>query len=260
LVLAVLLASSPVAAQDRVIFEQAAPVLKALPKNLPASLRGRSPQDVVRLWPTWVEQHDRDVRARLERGDDDSLVNFWLYGTSFTSHPPAIARASLAPASVLDDIVRARLEDLLDRVMTPGDNERLQFARRLLAARNADPALTGGRERARRFLLDTRQRMIQEFAGTERTLASARSGGNSAGGNGALTAANATIFHDRGLSSDTSVLSDFRVHAALETIARQGTSRPAACATSPSSARGWTSRTRPTATTAIRSRRFNPSR
>jgi hypothetical protein len=209
------------AAQNRVTVEEASPVLNALSSNLPVGLRGRSPQDIARLWPSWVEQHDREVRARLERGDEDSLVNFWLYGTSFTAHPPAVARASSLPASALEDLVKRRLEDLLDRVTAPADNERLQFARRMLSARNADPTASGGRERARQFLLDTRQRMIQEFADTERTLAAARPGGD-----GALAATNATVFRERGLSSDTSLLSDYSVHVALEAVARQGTLAP----------------------------------
>ena len=201
-------------------------MLQALPSNLPSALRGRSTQEIARLWPSWVERHDRDVRARLEQGDEDSLVNFWLYGTSFTSQPPAVARASplsAAPLSVaaLDVIIKGRLEDLLDRVTTPGDNERLQFARRMLAARNADPTDAPGRDRARRVLLDTRQRMLREFAGTDQTLASATPGGIAA-----VTAANATIFRERGLSSDTSILSDYSVHVALETIARQKTLAP----------------------------------
>jgi hypothetical protein len=231
--------------QARVTFDQASATLHALPSNLPAGLRGRSSSELERLWPDWVDQHDREVRARLERGDEDSLVNFWLYGTSFTLHPPAVgATASLTvasseaalagarlpkatvpqptlPAAAPDDIARRRLEDLLDRVRSPGDNERLQFARRLLAARGADPATSDGRRRAGRFLLETRQRMIGEFAGAERTLAAAR-----AGGDGVLAGANATIFRDRGLSSDTSVLSGFGVHVALELIAGQGTLKP----------------------------------
>ena len=219
--LAALLVSSPAVAQNRVTFEQAAPVLNALPTNLPIGLRGRSTTEVARLWSSWVEQHDRDVRARLGRGDEDSLVNFWLYGTSFTSRTPAVARAAPLPASALDDIVNGRLEDLLDRVTAPGDDERLQFARHILAMRNADPATVDGRERARRFLLETRQRMVREFGGTEQALAAARSGGDAA-----LTVANATIFRDRGLSSDTSILSDYSVHVALETIARQETLAP----------------------------------
>jgi hypothetical protein len=204
-----------------VTFEQAAPVLQALPSNLPSALRGRSTQEIARLWPSWIEQHDRDVRARLERGDEDSLVNFWLYGTSFTSQPPAVARASPLSTSALDIIITDRLEDLLDRVTRPGDNERLQFARRMLAARNADPTDTAGRERARRVLFDIRQRMIREFAGTDQTLAAATPGGTAA-----VTVANATIFRDRGLSSDTSILSDYSVHVALGTIARQRTLMP----------------------------------
>ena len=202
-------------------FEQAAPVLQALPSNLPAALRGRSTQEMARLWPSWVEQHDRDVRARLDRGDEDSLVNFWLYGTSFTAQPPAVARASPLSAASLDVIINDRLEDLLDRVTRPGDNERLQFARRMLAARNADPTDAPGRERARRVLLDTRQRMIREFTGTDQTLAAATPGGTAA-----VTAAHATIFRDRGLSSDTSILADYSVHVALQTIVRQKTLSP----------------------------------
>src|SRR5688572_815013 len=213
--------STAVVAQSRVTFEQAAPVLQALPSNLPGALRGHSTQEIARLWPSWVEQHDRDVRARLERGDEDSLVNFWLYGTSFTAQPPAVARASPLPAATLDIIVKDRLEDLLDRVTAPGDNERLQFARRLLAARNADPTDAPGRERARRLLIDTRQRMIREFAGTGQTVAAAAPGGTAA-----VTAANATIFRDRGLSSDTSILWDYSGHVALEAIARQKTLSP----------------------------------
>ncbi len=207
--------------ESRITFEQAAPVLWALPSNLPSALRGRSTQQIAKRWPSWVEQHDRDVRGRLERGNEDSLVNFWLYGTSFTSRPPAVARASPLSASALDIIITDRLEDLLDRVAAPDDNERLQFARRMLAARNADPTDAPGRERARRLLVDARQRMIREFAGTGQTVAAATPGGTAA-----VTAANATIFRDRGLSSDTSILSDYSVHVALDAIARQKTLSP----------------------------------
>ena len=228
---AALILASHVAAQSiRVTFEQAAAVLSSLPSNLPRELRGRSTQEIARLWPSWVERHDRDVRARLDRGDEDSIVNFWLYGTSFTTRPPAVTLSAIGPASrrtsttpaiALDDIITGRLEDLLDRATAPGNNERLQFARRILTARNADPRDASGRERARRFLINTRQRMIREFAGTEKALAAAR-----AGGAATLTAANATIFRERGLSSDTSILSDYSVHIALEAIVRQKTLAP----------------------------------
>ena len=155
-VLAALVASAA-AAQSRITADEAAPVLAAVSSSLPNELRGRSAQEIARRWPSWVDQRDREVRARLARGDEDSLVNFWLYGRSFTSQPPAIARDSTLPSAALDRIVSQRLEDLLDRVTTPGDNERLRFARRLLAARNAEPDDAPSRERARRFLRETRR-------------------------------------------------------------------------------------------------------
>ena len=204
--------------RERVTLEQATPVLDVLATSLPDDLRGRTRADLARLWPAWVERHDREVRARLARGDEDSLVNFWLYGTSFTSLLPAIARGGRSGGPLFDDLVARRLEDLLDRAIVPGDNERLQFAERIFLQRDADPATSAGRERARRLLSDARQRMIREFAETDRTLDAARRDGASA-----LAGANATIFKSRGLSSDTSVLSDYGVHLALESIARQRT-------------------------------------
>lgn len=208
-------------AQARITVEQAAPVLRALETVLPPALRGRAGGDLASRWSSWVEQHDRDVRARLARGDEDSLVNFWLYGTTFTAQPPAIARGASVPAATLDAAIARRLEDLLDGLSDPGENERLQFARSALLTRDISLGTAVGRERARRLLSDARQRMVREFAETDRTLA-AVSGSDA----GARAAANATIFRERGLSSDTSVLSNYGVQVALDTISRYRTLAP----------------------------------
>jgi hypothetical protein len=63
--------------------------------------------------------------------------------------------------------------------------------------------------------------MVREFADSQTAVSAARPDGS-----GVLAGVNATIFQDRGLSSDTSVLSDFGVHAVLERMVRQGTLRP----------------------------------
>jgi hypothetical protein len=207
--------------QARISVQQATPVLRALETVLPPALRGRRDGDLAARWSTWVEQHDREVRARLSLGDEDSLVNFWLYGTTFTTQPPAVARGSAVPAATLEAIVGRRLEDLLDGLSAPGENERLQFARSALLTRDANLGTAAGRERARRLLSDARQRMVREFAETDRTLADV-SGSDA----GARAAANATIFRERGLSSDTSVLANYGVQVALESIARYRTLAP----------------------------------
>jgi hypothetical protein len=220
-VAAVFVVTSMVAAQQvKITFEQARPVVEALPSNLPAPLRGLTTAAIEARWPSWAERHDREVRARLARGDEDSIVNLWLYGTSFTSHPPAVARDAGGRVD-LEDLARRRLDDFLEAVRAPAANERLQFARRVLSSRGIDPTTASGRARAGEFMLDVRRRMAGEFAASDRVLASAARAGAGAG-----TGAAATIFRERGLSSDTSVLADYSVATALDAIARQQLLRP----------------------------------
>jgi SAM-dependent methyltransferase len=202
----------------RIPYQAAAPVIDALASDLPANLRDKSAAEVASLWPAWVTSSDRAIRARVARGDEDSLVNLWLYGTSFTARARATAGEASAPASSVEEIARLRLEDFLDGVAAPGANERLQFARRVLAERGADPSTPAGRERARRYMVDARRRVIDEFAATNRALASEATSTDP----GARVAAYASIFRERGLSSDTSILADFGVATALEAIGRQG--------------------------------------
>jgi hypothetical protein len=73
----IVLLTAATAAQSRVTFEQARPVIEALRANLPPTLRGLPVAELEARWPSWVDGHDRAVRARLNRGDEDSLVNLW---------------------------------------------------------------------------------------------------------------------------------------------------------------------------------------
>jgi SAM-dependent methyltransferase len=192
--------------------------------SLPESLQGLSVVEMESRWPEWVRQRDRDIRARLERGDEDSVVNLWLYGTTFTRWPRAVEpeMARLERGVSADALIAGRLEDLLDGMAQPGTNERLEVAREVLLRRGVDPAVPGGRERARRLLLQARDRMIDEFREYERRVqATARRGDP-----GETMSVHAILFRERGLSSDTSVLVDFAVDRALRAIASSGALAP----------------------------------
>jgi hypothetical protein len=54
----------------------------------------------------------KDARARIRRGQEDSLVNFVLYGTSFTGRPRG-------------EQIDLRIQDFLRALQHPGNNERL---------------------------------------------------------------------------------------------------------------------------------------
>ena len=59
------------------------PVLDAQRDRLPAELK--NPDEAK--WTAWSQRQDQAIRARLEQGDLDSMVNLLLFGTSFTKQP-----------------------------------------------------------------------------------------------------------------------------------------------------------------------------
>jgi hypothetical protein len=66
------------------------PLLELLRQHLPPELIGKSSVELQAAWSDWVAQRDSEIRGRVARDDDDSLVNLWLFGTrSFTDLPPA---------------------------------------------------------------------------------------------------------------------------------------------------------------------------
>src|ERR1700731_3145227 len=92
--------STTVAAiKTNVPYADAKPILETLREDLvPDELREKTPAVRQSLWRSWVARRDVEIRARLERGDEDSIVNFLLFGVTFTKHP------------------RSKLADLLGRV------------------------------------------------------------------------------------------------------------------------------------------------
>ena len=76
-------------------YAEAAPILSelAVAGALPPELSSLTNAQREAAWPAWIERHDKDVRARLEQGDEDTIVNWLLFGTSFTSRPRAILGA-----------------------------------------------------------------------------------------------------------------------------------------------------------------------
>jgi len=196
--------------------DDARPVIEALPKDLPREFAGKSFQQLEQLWPEWRHQHDLDIRARLDRGDQDSLVNFWLYGTSFTKAPRAIPRDFGGEGARLNAVLDQRARDLTTALGAATDDERIQFAQAVIRRKGIDVSAPAGAERLRRFLLDARKDVIAEYNRYQAQLdAAARKDKN------ANITAYATIFRDRGLSSDTSLLPSFGVDQALEAARSQ---------------------------------------
>ena len=212
-------------------YADAQPILKALADELPAELKNASDSQRLALWPEWVKRRDAEIRARLAQGDEDSIVNFLLFGTSFTGRPritdkeltrlvPQAGRGSSGDSTPapLGPGLQARVEDLIKALAAPGSNERLLFARRVLNQKGHDVATAAGRASAKKYFLESLARVLNEQASYARALQSARQLDDPS----EEFAERSRLYHDRGLSLDTSLLPNFALEESLKAMLARG--------------------------------------
>jgi SAM-dependent methyltransferase len=200
-------------------FDDARPALALLSNVLPAELQSREPATLSSLWPQWTRNTDAEIRRRLAQGDEDSLVNLLLFGTSFTTRPRLTARqietimaSSTDPAvsgAKLDAMTQARLNDLVRAVARPGGNERLVFAQKILPE---------GQAAAKAYLLHALGRMLKEHASYAQIIEQAERSPIP----GAAFARRSALYRSRGLSSDTSLMPNFGVEESLKAMRLKG--------------------------------------
>jgi hypothetical protein len=172
--------------------------------------------DDASTWDAWISAQDREVRARIDRGTEDSISNLILFGTSFTNLPRLdSAEAAVDASGQLVEAARARVRAASAALAHPAANERLQFARDFLLKRVAsnpiEQVLTANLSR---FALE--QRDYQE------KLRAAHQKGDP----GAELFARATLFDQRGLSVDTSLLPNYALEDTLRAMMRKGALAP----------------------------------
>lgn len=196
-------------------YADAAPIVDRLRASVPADLAEIPQATLAASWKTWSADLDRRIRARLDRGDEDTAINFLLFGTSFTRQPRALNDSTkIGGRDRAAEIVRERIADLTEAIASPGTNERLRFVRDLVRRHGMDPATDASREQIRAYFRSLMARIVGEVDDYARTIRSARGS--------AELAARSTLFRTRGLSSDTSIRPDYAVDQALETLAAKG--------------------------------------
>jgi SAM-dependent methyltransferase len=195
-------------------YTSAKPILEAQRKPLPAELRNTGEAG----WLAWSRREDKAIRARLELGDLDSMVNLLLYGTSFTRQP-RILMEGLTQASK-DGILRARVDDLVAGLGSPGNNERLVFLGKLLRNEGIDPA---DPKEAGTFVYNNLLRVIKERKSLAERAADAEA--REPREDPASLLDRASLFRDRGLSLDTGIIPDFTIEQTLHDLKERGVVR-----------------------------------
>ncbi len=207
-------------------YDEARPLLTQLDEALPAALKNQQSDAMPQVWAAWVARHDAEVRARLAQGDVDTLINFLLFGASFTKQPRLTASALVQLKKELADgvtgtdvtaVFEARMTDLVAGLAAPGTNERLLFLRHLVQQQKQQ-ATTAGRTKLKAYLRENLRRIISENEGYARTLEAARL----QGGASEEFIERSKLYRRRGLSLDTSLMPNFAIEESLKALKGRG--------------------------------------
>jgi hypothetical protein len=193
------------------------------------------------LWPDWVTRHDQETRARLMRGDEDTLVNFLVLGTSFTQQPRFTAEefarlalepvpSQLSPESSPEAILLLkRVDDLLRGLANPGNNERLLFLSQLVERHAYRPREALGvrpdlaeRDRLKGYVLASVARVLREQESYQEVYEQARQREDHAEDLAVVS----TLYRSRGVSLDTSLLPNLALEESLKAMQTRGLLAP----------------------------------
>lgn len=167
-------------------------------------------------WDGWIRAQDRSIRARVERGVEDSLSNLILYGTSFTSLPRLDSATTAVNATGdLTPAAQARVKALEAALRASPSNERLRFVHQFLARRGI------GASAEDEFFTANLRRMAGEQESYQKAL-------SQAAGTADVNAVRGDLYRTRGLSVDTSLLPNFALEQTLAAMLRKGAAQKAA--------------------------------
>lgn len=211
-------------------YSDARPILDLLAEILPAELREAPAESREKVWNEWAIKRDRAIRERLAQGDADSVINFLMFGTSFTKESRLTAadvrrltqdlskNTEQAAASPSRALLERRESDFVRGLLAPRENERLDFARRTIEGAGIQVSGPESAPKTRSYLEANVRRVLQEQAGYEEAMAEAKRLNDAT----EEFAEVSKLFKDRGLSLDTSLPPNFAIEETLREMKQTG--------------------------------------
>ena len=185
-----------------------------LEQPLPSVVANAPASERESRWREYAEEQDHAVRSRLQQGDEDSLANLLLFGTSFTQAPRITAdnlghlgsATSQKATEPVSRILQQRISDLAAALVSSSThNERVVYMRGL-------PQLRGFSEisKLKRYLATNLERALGEHAGFNQTLEAASQLDPSEN-----FVQRSTLFRKRGIALDTSLPPNYALELSL---------------------------------------------
>ncbi len=200
-----------------VSFEQAQPALNAYHGNLPAGLSGLSTAAIEQKWNAWVRGREKEVRSRLQQGEEDTITNFLRYGVTYTKQPrldwPLLYQYGHDPAATA--LAEKRADDLVRGLATPGSNDHLIVARAFVLKQGYSPDSANGRAALKKYLLANLARMQKEYLGYLEEKKQLESGPHD---EAKWLELNSHLYANRGISLDTDIRPNYAIDVALKVL------------------------------------------
>jgi len=192
-------------------FSAAEPVLNTYLSSLPAELKpGGKP--TAAAWDKWVRDQDKDIRVRIEQGEENTLTNLLRLGVTFTKEPE-IGYESLAKfgsSPVVNKIADARANDLIVALSAPHPAAGMMEMKALLEKKGYSLKTPADQAKVKTYLLANLARLRDDVA---------------------HDAAEAKInkfqaFKDRGISTDSNLYPDYGIDLHLQHMMQAGLLKP----------------------------------
>jgi len=206
-------------ADKKVWFLDFAEVSETLKLFADSGLPGSDIADAT-AWDKWIRDQDAEVRARIDRGVEDSISNLILYGTSYTNLPRlGGTETAVDEEGKISEAARARIHALflaLGAAEAATRNERVAIVRDFLKRKGI------ARDGVQKFLTEN----LERFAAEQRAYQKKLEDAGSSGDQGQVMLARGTLYQTRGLSADTSLLPNYALEDSLRVLAAKGVLAP----------------------------------
>jgi hypothetical protein len=192
--------------------ESAQPILKGMEDALPPDLKAAGRMDTTQ-WSAWVQRKDREVRNRLIRGEEDTLINLLRFGVTFTKEyridDEFLVR--YGQSSLVNSFAENRADDLIRAWRSPHPSEGLIEMRTFVEQHGHSLRTVQERMETKKYLLDSLARLRDEYLKYKAQPKDER---------------RFQMFQDRGISLDTNLWPDYLLDAAFRSLLEKGMLKP----------------------------------
>jgi hypothetical protein len=192
-----------------VSFSSAQPVLEAMRSSLPPELKASL---TAAAWDKWVRTEDKEIRSRIEEGEENTLTNLLRMGVTFTKEQPINYEdlGDYGRSTAINSIADKRANDLVRALAAPHPSEGMLEMRALLERKGFSLKTPEAQKKVKAYLLANLARWRDDVA---RARAQAKTNPYQA-------------FKDRGISTDSNLYPDYTIELHLKHMMDQGLLKP----------------------------------